>query len=217
MKPRLSFFFVSAAIVLALAGSLIFLKSYKNSTPVQKGIAAVAVPSMEAPAVPAPTAPVSSEKPVLDGKFELSDLQGNKVTEASWPGKTKLVFFGFTRCPDICPTTLQKLSAVMESADPKGEKLVPLFVSLDHEYDTAAVMKEYLSHYSSHIVGLTGTPEQLKAAEDSYKVFVSQTEKDQINHSGYIYVVSPKGEVTDVLGSEEPMVAIIGRIGLHSQ
>lgn len=110
----------------------------------------------------------------VGGPFSLTDQNGNAVTEASWPGKFKLVFFGFTHCPDICPTTLQKLTASLDGLSAEElAKLQPLFITTDPARDDANAMKEYLKSFHSSIVGLTGTEEQIKDAENTYKVFAS--------------------------------------------
>ena len=156
----------------------------------------------------------------VGGAFSLVDHTGKSVTEKSWPGKYKLVFFGFTHCPDTCPTTLQKLSAVMEQVDPKGAKIVPLFVTVDPERDTAPVMAQYVKNFSPTIVGLTGTEAQIKAIEESYKVYAakqpSQTKGDYAeymeDHSAYIYLMSPDDKLLQVFSFEEPAAAMVGKI-----
>ena len=88
------------------------------------------------------------------GPFALTDHKGNAVTEKSWPGKYKLVFFGFTRCTDTCPATLQKISSVMEAYDPTATKLQPLFITTDPAFDTQQIMATYIGAYNGNILGL---------------------------------------------------------------
>ena len=156
----------------------------------------------------------------VGGPFSLTDHTGKPVTEKSWPGKYKLVFFGYTSCPDTCPTTLQKLTAVMQQLDPKGEKIVPLFVTVDPERDTVKVLAEYMTHFSPFIVGLTGTEAQIKGVEESYKVYAAkqpgQSKDDYAgymeDHSAYIYLMSPDDKLLQTFGFDETAEATIGKI-----
>jgi len=156
----------------------------------------------------------------VGGAFSLTDHQGNAVTEKSWPGKYKLVFFGFTNCPDICPAALQKISAVMENYDAQGEKLAPLFITVDPQRDTQPVMAAYVGGYNPHILGLTGTSEQIKAAEDSYKVYAARAMETpagdyMMDHSAYIYLMSLDDRLLEVFGSDETAESMIAKIRLH--
>ncbi len=170
------------------------------------------------PAVAEQTAPPVAGVTV-GGAFTLTDHHGAAVTEKSWPQKSKLVFFGFTHCPDICPAALQKVAAVMETLDPKGERFVPLFITLDPKRDTTSVLSEYVKLFTPHLIGLTGTEEQVKAVEKVYKVYASKssnTDADyMVNHSGYIYFMSPDDQLLEVFSSDETTKNIIGKIRLH--
>ena len=181
---------------------------------------------------PAPMAGVA-----VGGAFSLTDHTGAAVTEKSWPGKHKLVFFGFTHCPDTCPATLQKISAVMEHFDPAGEKIVPLFITVDPARDTKEVMAQYLGNYNPHIVGLTGTEAQVKAAVDAYKVYAAKVpaaaapppEMDHhdhgmdhhdmdymVDHSAYIYLMSPDDRLQEAFSVEETAENMITKITADS-
>ncbi|MCE9508459.1 MAG: SCO family protein [Alphaproteobacteria bacterium] len=243
MKVNLTGFLIVAAIGFALGGAFALLQS-KDQT-VQPPAAGSAV----APST-APSAAITAEPPVLEGvppmpevanvaapeakpaeaaiagvtvggAFTLTDHKGNVVTEKSWPGKFKLVFFGFTHCTDVCPATLQKIAAVMENYDAKGEKLVPLFITVDPEHDTQAVMAAYVGGYNPNIIGLTGTPEQLKAAEDGYKVYAAQGaaapagDHMMMDHSSYVYLMSPDDKLLEVFASDKTAEDMIAKIKLH--
>jgi cytochrome oxidase Cu insertion factor (SCO1/SenC/PrrC family) len=156
----------------------------------------------------------------IGGPFSLYNQQGKPVTEKSWPGHYKLVFFGYTHCPDTCPATLQKLTAVMQNLDPKGEKIVPLFVTVDPARDTAKVLSDYLSHFSPTIVGLTGTDAQIKGMEETYKVYAAkqpgQSKGDYAeyleDHSAYVYLMSPDDKLLQTFSFDETAEAMIGKI-----
>lgn len=158
----------------------------------------------------------------VGGGFSLTDHHGNPVTEKSWPGKYKLVFFGFTHCPSICPAGLQKMAAVMEGYDAKGEKIVPLFITLDPARDTKEVMAAFVGKFNQNIVGLLGTEEQVKAVESAYKVYASKVPGANaadymVDHSAYTYFMSPDDRLLAVLGPDETAEGMIGKIRLHSR
>lgn len=158
---------------------------------------------------------------VGEGYFSLIDQDGNPVTEKSWPGKYLLVFFGFTHCPDICPVTLQKISAVIDklgSAD--AAKMQTLFITVDPERDTPDVMKQYVSNFDKSILGLTGTVRQVKDAEDDFKVYAAKVpDKDgkgySYNHSGFAYLMSPKGKMVELLKIEDGTETFLKKIKPH--
>jgi protein SCO1/2 len=166
-----------------------------------------------APASSPPTAPSVGAKPTdsvagahIGGPFILTDQKGNEVTEKSWPGKYKLVFFGFTQCPDTCPQTLQKIKLVMQKYDPKAEKLQPLFITTDPANDTRDVMATYMGGYAP-VLGLTGTAAQIEAVEKAYGVYVNGPD-----HSAYIYLMSPDDKPLEVLGAESSAEDMIAKI-----
>lgn len=150
-------------------------------------------------AAAAPVAPVAGLE--LAGSFALTDQTGKAVTEKSWPGKTKLVFFGYTSCPDICPATLQKLTAVMEALDPQGAKLQPILISVDPATDTPERLSTYLGAYHKSVAGLTGAAEQVDAAKKAYKVYSASNGAGVVDHTSFIYVVSPEEKVLSIMGS----------------
>jgi protein SCO1/2 len=199
--------------------------------------AAPAVAGSEIPATPviegAPPMPettgltsVATPAPVagsaITGAFSLTDHHGVAVTEKSYAGKYKLVFFGFTNCPAICPATLQKISTVMENYDATGAKLAPLFITTDVERDTQDVMAAYVAKYNANIIGLTGTPEQIKTAEESYKIYATKTagtddKNYMMDHSSYVYLMSPDDQLLEIFSAEETAEAMIAKIKTHTE
>lgn len=153
----------------------------------------------------------------IGGAFSLVDHKGQPVTEKSWPGKYKLVFFGFTHCPDICPAGLQKISAVMDMAGPAADSIQPLFITVDPARDTSEVMAAYLASYSNRIVGLTGAQDAINQAIDAYKVYAVKTPgadeaSYMMDHSGYIYLITPDEQLVKAFpmaDTAESMVALI--------
>ena len=101
----------------------------------------------------------TSGKALIGGPFTLIDQNGKTVTDQDFRGRFMLVFFGFTHCPDICPAELQVMSQSLDALGPKAEEVVPIFITLDPERDTPAVMGDYVKNFGSRFVGLTGSPE----------------------------------------------------------
>jgi|GEM_PF-946918 len=156
----------------------------------------------------------------VGGAFSLTDHNGNAVTEASWPGKMKLVFFGFTHCPDICPTNLEKMTTVLEQWGGAANQVQPLFITTDPARDTPERMKEYLADYSPAIVGLTGTEEQIAKAKDGYKVYAAKVDTGDaknylMDHSGYIYLMSADDALLEIFGSSDTAASIAEKAKPH--
>ena len=116
---------------------------------------------------------VSSNVKIGIAPYTLVDVNGKTITEKSFPDKYKLVFFGFTHCTDVCPIALQTMTRALANMGADAAKIQPLFVSVDPRHDTSKVMKDYLKNFSSAILGAAGTAAQVKAAEDSFKVYAS--------------------------------------------
>jgi protein SCO1/2 len=117
-----------------------------------------------------PPAKQQAESVPIGGLFELVDQDGIKVTDKTFAGKPSVIFFGYTSCPDVCPTTLSGLSTWLNAIGPDAGKLNVLFISIDPERDTSAHLKEYLSSFDPRIRGLKGTGEQIAAVAKEYRV-----------------------------------------------
>jgi protein SCO1/2 len=137
----------------------------------------------------------------IGGPFTLTDHTGRAVTEKDFQGKAMLIFFGYTYCPDVCPTSLTEISAAMDKLGSLADKVVPILVSVDPERDTPEVLKDYVAHFHPSIVGLTGTPEQIKQTAKAYRVYYAKvTDKDGdkdaylMDHSSVIYLMGPDGK-----------------------
>jgi protein SCO1/2 len=108
-----------------------------------------------------------------------------------------LVFFGYTSCPDVCPATLQVITAALEQLGDKARDVVPVFITVDPERDSVPVMADYLSHFGPRFVGLTGSPEEIAAAARAYRVYYSKLSGDNaglFDHSSIIYLMGRNGE-----------------------
>jgi protein SCO1 len=144
--------------------------------------------------------PVTKGEALIGGPFTLVDASGSTVTEKNYAGKNMLIFFGFTHCPDICPTALLIVKNTLDRLGSKAKNIVPIFITLDPERDTPDVMGRYVKNFGNRFVGLTGTPEQIKKVADEYKVYYQKVEdKDSglgyvVDHSGFLYLMGPDGK-----------------------
>lgn len=138
-----------------------------------------------------------SGQTAIGGSFELTDQDGRKVTQETFAGAPTLVFFGFTHCPDICPTSLFEMSQLFEELGPDARKVTGLFITVDPERDTAEVMKSYLGSFHPSIQGLTGTPEQIAATIKAYRVYAKKVPTQDgdytMDHTAIIYLMDKDG------------------------
>lgn len=148
---------------------------------------------------------------LIESEFSLVDHTGKPVTDEDFEGKWQLVFFGFTYCPDICPTTLNDMSMVLEELGDEAEQVQPLFISVDSERDTPEVMADYVANFDPRIVGLTGSPEQIKQAAQAFRVYYAKVEQDgapggyTMDHQAFVYLMNPEGDyATHFSPSDEP-------------
>jgi len=134
----------------------------------------------------------------IGGPFELIDQTGHTVTDQTYRGKWMLVYFGYTHCPDACPTALNDMALALDGLGAKRQSVQPLFVTVDPDRDTVAVMKDYTSAFAPDIIGLTGTQQQIDRAAKQYRVYAKKHPSDNagnydMDHSSIIYVMDPKG------------------------
>lgn len=139
--------------------------------------------------------------------FELVDQDGAAVTQAKYLGKPSAWFYGFTNCPDVCPTALAEMSAILEALGPNADKLQVVFVSVDPERDTPEIMKDYVEYFDPRIDGLTGSLDKISAmAKDRYIFFEKvplQGGDYQMEHQASIQLVDAQGQFFGTLVSEE--------------
>ena len=144
----------------------------------------------------------------IGGPFTLTAGDGTTVTDRSFPGRWLLVYFGYTHCPNICPVTLLALSQALDQLGPLAAKAQPVFVTVDPERDTPAVMAEFTGAFDSRIVGLTGKPSDIAAVAKEYRVFYKKVpgetaDEYSMEHSSYIYVIDPAGHYVTLFSSDE--------------
>jgi len=134
----------------------------------------------------------------IGGSFELVDQDGKTITDKDMKGAPLLVFFGYTHCPDICPTTLFELSEMLHAMGKDADRIHALFITVDPERDTAPVMKDYLSSFDPHLRGATGSPKAIEAVEKDYRVVarkvpVGDKGDYSMDHSALVYLMDKQG------------------------
>ncbi|MEI5668059.1 SCO family protein [Bosea sp. CCNWLW174] len=144
----------------------------------------------------------------VGGPFTLTTAEGKTLTDKDLRGAPFLVFFGFTHCPDICPTKLFEISEVLRAAGTKGEKLKALFVTVDPERDTAETMKSYLGSFDPRIIGLTGERAAIDAAVKAYRAYARKVPlKDgdyTMDHTALVYLMDKDGGFVGAFNIERP-------------
>jgi protein SCO1/2 len=133
----------------------------------------------------------------IGGPFQLTDQSGQTVTEKSLQGRPTLIFFGFTHCPDVCPTSLFEISEVLRAMGKDADRVNAYFISVDPERDTTAAMKDYLSSFDPHLKGLTGNPDAVAKVISDYRVYARKVPlKDgdyTMDHTALIYLMDRDG------------------------
>ena len=142
---------------------------------------------------------VETGKALVGGPFTLTDHTGRRVTEKDFLGHPLLIFFGFTNCPDICPSGLQVMSAALDKLGEKGAKVTPIFITLDAERDTPEKLAAYVKSFHPRLVGLTGSEAELAAAAKAYRVYAQKVSDDATpgsytyDHAAIIYLMGADG------------------------
>ena len=152
---------------------------------------------------------ISTGTAAIGGPFTLVATDGTAVTDASYRGKWMLIYFGYTFCPDACPTALANMSAALKTLGNEADKVQPLFITVDAKRDTRPVLGDYLKSFDSRIIGLTGSKEQTAAAATVYRVYIGTSPgkaKDDylVDHSSFVYLMDPMGKFTGVIRGETP-------------
>src|SRR4051794_33959304 len=134
----------------------------------------------------------------IGGPFQLTDQSGQAVTEKDLRGKPTLIFFGFTHCPDICPTSLFEISEVLRAMGEDADRVNAYFISVDPERDTTAAMKDYLSSFDPHLKGLTGDPNEVAKVISAYRVYARKVPLKEgdytMDHTALIYLMDRDGK-----------------------
>ncbi len=170
--------------------------------------------------------PVAPARPPLEGAriggpFALTDQNGRTVSDRDFAGRYRIMYFGYTFCPDVCPTDVQAIGAALktlEASDPAiAAKVVPIFVTVDPTRDTPSVLKAFVSAFHPRMVGLTGTPQQIDAVKKAYAIFSAKGDPAPgggylVNHSRQTYLMGPDGKPIALLPQEQGPKAVADEI-----
>jgi cytochrome oxidase Cu insertion factor (SCO1/SenC/PrrC family) len=159
----------------------------------------------------------------IKGGFSLVDETGKKVTLKGYQGQYLLIYFGYTYCPDICPTSLGIISQALDGLSEKSlNKILPLFISIDPERDTVEYIKEYTEMFHPRLVGLTGSVEESSRAAKTFGVYFAKAEIDpedstdySVDHSSNTFFIDPKGRIIEIFGHAPPLEKVIKTLEDH--
>ena len=155
------------------------------------------------------SSPVAQQIAAIGGPFKLTNQDGQAVTDQDLKGHPFLVFFGFTHCPDVCPTTLFEVSEILRALGPDANRTRALFITVDPERDTPAVMKDYLSSFDPHLSGLTGDPEAIAAVAKAYRVYFKRVPLEQggytMDHTAIVYLMDKTGRFVSPFNVKRPI------------
>ena len=157
----------------------------------------------------------------MGGAFTLTNQEGRRVSDRDFAGKYRLVYFGYTFCPDVCPVDMQVIGAGLrlfeaEDAD-RAARVQPIFITVDPARDTPPVLREFTANFHPRLIGLTGTPAQVKAAADAFKVFYEKAPATadgayMVNHSTVTYLFGPKGEPLATIPTDQGPDAVAAEL-----
>lgn len=150
---------------------------------------------------------VASHETAIGGPFTLTDQNGRTVTDRTLRGKPFAIFFGFTRCPDVCPTTMQRMTQLRKQLGPDGDRFAIVFVSVDPGHDKREDIASFLSMFDTPVIGLTGTPAQLDGIQKAYKVYVAKVPLDggdyTVDHTATVFLMGRRGEFVSTIDMHE--------------
>lgn len=181
-------------------------------------IAVMSYPVLFAPDPPKTVGARTSGSPMITARFSLIDHTGKSVTEKDYQDKWKLVFFGFTNCPDVCPTALNSVATVLTQLGAEADNLTPIFITVDPKRDTPKAMAEYVAAFDKRIVGLTGTEQQIAEAAKAFRVYYARVEQKTardgytMSHSSFMYLMTPAGLFATHFGHGDKPADIAAKI-----
>lgn len=157
---------------------------------------------------------------LIGGPFELVNHEGRAVREEEFRGRLMLVYFGYTWCPDVCPTELQAMSGALDLLGADARSVAPIFVTVDPERDTPKVMADYRDHFHPSLVALTGSPQQVAAAAKAYRIFYAKAKSERpdeylMDHSSFVYLMDRNGGYLTHFAPSTTPEAMAARIREH--
>jgi len=156
---------------------------------------------------------------LVGGPFVLQDGNGKQVTDRDFRGKYMLVYFGYTFCPDVCPTTLNEVSEALDHLGAKADRLQPIFITVDPKRDTPAVVKQYVAAFTPKLLGLTGTADEIAKVANEYRVYYAEHRTGPgpndytMDHSSVLYLMGPDGRFIAPIRTDETGPEIAADLG----
>lgn len=152
--------------------------------------------------------PEASRASAVGGPFELTSMEGKRVSNRQFEGAPMLVFFGFTHCPDICPTKMMELSEIFRAAGDRAAKARALFITVDPDRDTPEILKSYLGSFDPRIIGLTGTQAEIDAVVRAYRAHAKRVPTSNgdytMDHTAIVYLMDKRGQFVGTFNIERP-------------
>jgi protein SCO1/2 len=154
----------------------------------------------------------------IGGPFTLIDGSGKPVTDQAFRGKFMLVYFGYSFCPDVCPTTLNEIADAMDRLGPAAARVQPIFITVDPKRDTPEVIRQYAANFSPRLLGLTGSPEQIAQVAKEYRVYYAEHRTGpgpndySMDHSSVLYLMGPDGQFIEPIAADETAAKIASDI-----
>ena len=165
------------------------------------------------------SAPVAQQIATIGGPFQLVDQNGRTLSDRDLKGRPFLVFFGFTHCPDVCPTALFEMSEILRALGPDAGRTRALFITVDPERDTPAVIKDYLSSFDPHLIGLTGDPAAIAAVAKAYRVYFKKVPLDgggySMDHTAIVYLMDKEGRFVAPFNLKRTTEAAVADLRKH--
>lgn len=156
------------------------------------------------------------DRPVLGAPFQLTDQNGRVFSSAQLEGRPYTLFFGFTYCPDICPTTLMEVTELMKKLGAESDKFRPVFITVDPERDTAPALRDYMSSFDSRIIALTGSTQAIDRVVRSYKAYAAKSMNADgsytMDHTANIYIFDRQGQLAGTLDRHENQEVWLAKI-----
>ncbi len=157
----------------------------------------------------------------IGGPFTLTGSHGETVTDRDLRGRFALIYFGYTFCPDVCPTTLNTLATALGAMGPEANRITPVFITVDPQRDTPAVLRSYVAAFSPRLRGFTGTPAQIAAVEREYRVYAARHVTGPgpgdytMDHTSLIYLMDPQGRFVTVIRADQTPAEMAADIQSH--
>lgn len=161
---------------------------------------------------------LAEESSGINPRYLLQDPRGRSVTNEDFRGRFQLISFGYTYCPDVCPTTLVEMAAILKQLGEQAERVQPIFITVDPERDTGKVLQTYTEFFDPRILGLTGSPALVRRAADNFKIRYAKVrepgnENYAVDHSAGMILLGPEGEFIKKFAFATPVDDIVGQLG----